>query len=340
MGDVAIDMRETAWDAVEEHCFSRVDVEVGGFLLGRLDGDSVTVEAAKPALTASSEQTHLTFTHEAWAEILEVLDTEFPGLAIVGWYHSHPGFGCFLSDYDVFIQENFFSAPGQHALVVDPIAGTWGQFVAADGASTEIGSGRTSRPPVGGTGDKVDVVPAAPARGRRTWPAVVAGVVAASLVVGGPAWFAGNVQGRDAATASASDRVEQAEQSAAALQQQLADAEAALAAVPASPSPDPATGPVTEPSPSAEPTPDGEEPPDGPGSDPGPLLLAVGETGVFAVEHVVERGDTLWDLAARYLGDGMQYRRLLRANPEVREQGLEPGQRLSILMRGTLRSTD
>jgi len=338
MPDVTIDMRDSAWTEVEEHCFSRVDVEVGGFLLGRLDGDSVTVEAAKPALTASSEQTHLTFTHEAWAEIL------------VGWYHSHPGFGCFLSDYDVFIQENFFSAPGQHALVVDPIAGTWGQFVAADGAAREVGSGRTRRPAVGGTGDKVDVVPVAAARGGRTWPAVVAGVVAASLVVGGLAWFVGNVQGRDSATAAASDRVEQAEQSAVTLQEQLADAEAELAAIPPSPSPEP----VTEATPSAEPTPSeppdgqtetsetetGEPTPDGSASDPGPLLLAVGEKGVFAVEHEVERGDTLWDLAARYLGDGTLYRRLLRANPEVREQGLEPGQSLSILMRGTLRSRD
>jgi len=38
----------------------------------------------------------------------------------VGWYHSHPGFGVFLSEHDMFIQENFFSSPQQVAWVFDP----------------------------------------------------------------------------------------------------------------------------------------------------------------------------------------------------------------------------
>ena len=39
---------------------------------------------------------------------------------IVGWYHSHPGFGVFLSEHDLFIQQNFFSNPQQVAWVYDP----------------------------------------------------------------------------------------------------------------------------------------------------------------------------------------------------------------------------
>ena len=39
---------------------------------------------------------------------------------MVGWYHTHPGFGIFLSAYDMFIQRNFFSNPWQIAMVVDP----------------------------------------------------------------------------------------------------------------------------------------------------------------------------------------------------------------------------
>jgi hypothetical protein len=39
---------------VEEHSFSRIDVEVGGFLLGRIQGNDTEIVSAKPALTAES----------------------------------------------------------------------------------------------------------------------------------------------------------------------------------------------------------------------------------------------------------------------------------------------
>ena len=42
-------------------------------------------------------------------------------LRIVGWWHSHPGFGCFLSRTDLHTQEFFFPESYQVALVVDPI---------------------------------------------------------------------------------------------------------------------------------------------------------------------------------------------------------------------------
>ena len=42
-------------------------------------------------------------------------------LRIVGWWHSHPGFGCFLSRTDLHTQEFFFPESYQVALVLDPI---------------------------------------------------------------------------------------------------------------------------------------------------------------------------------------------------------------------------
>jgi proteasome lid subunit RPN8/RPN11 len=42
-------------------------------------------------------------------------------LRIVGWWHSHPGFSCFLSITDLHTQEFFFPESYQVALVVDPI---------------------------------------------------------------------------------------------------------------------------------------------------------------------------------------------------------------------------
>ena len=56
------------------------------------------------------------------------MDTKYTDKSIVGWYHTHPDFGIFLSDRDRFIQENFFSGAGQVALVIDPIRKTVGVF--------------------------------------------------------------------------------------------------------------------------------------------------------------------------------------------------------------------
>ncbi len=42
-------------------------------------------------------------------------------LRIIGWWHSHPNLGCFLSSTDLLTQKYFFPKEYQVALVVDPI---------------------------------------------------------------------------------------------------------------------------------------------------------------------------------------------------------------------------
>ena len=77
---------------------------------------------------ATNKFAEVTFTHESWTHINSEMDSKYPDLSIVGWYHSHPDFGIFLSDRDMFIQQNFFSGPGQFAFVVDPVRDTEGLF--------------------------------------------------------------------------------------------------------------------------------------------------------------------------------------------------------------------
>ena len=43
-----------------------------------------------------------------------------PSLRILGWWHSHPNFGCFLSTTDLKTQRYFFPENYQVALVIDP----------------------------------------------------------------------------------------------------------------------------------------------------------------------------------------------------------------------------
>lgn len=49
---------------------------------------------------------------------------------VVGWYHSHPGFGCWLSSTDINTQSSFEALnPRAVALVVDPIQSVKGKVV-------------------------------------------------------------------------------------------------------------------------------------------------------------------------------------------------------------------
>lgn len=126
-----VGLRAASTQTIYPHIFDNADREVGGVLVGRMpaDGGLPLITAAIPAISADEQRATLTFTQEAWAHVHQVLDSELPpDEQIVGWYHSHPGFGIFLSGHDLFIHENFFSAPSQIAVVVDPLACTEGAF--------------------------------------------------------------------------------------------------------------------------------------------------------------------------------------------------------------------
>jgi proteasome lid subunit RPN8/RPN11 len=123
---------------IELHAYSNLEAEVGGMLFGEVSDGKTVIAGSVPAAKAAAEQISLTFTHEVWEDILKVGEERFPGKSIVGWYHTHPSFGLFLSEYDQFIQKNFFSNPGQIALVIDPIAGNMGWFALKKNGKIEM----------------------------------------------------------------------------------------------------------------------------------------------------------------------------------------------------------
>lgn len=125
-----INIEESAREAMHAHAAGTTSVEIGGVLVGDVDAETgdVFVAAAIPAHRATSAVASLTFTHEAWDDVNEIIARDYEGLRMVGWYHSHPRFGIFLSEYDVFIQKNFFREEWQVAYVVDPVAEISGVF--------------------------------------------------------------------------------------------------------------------------------------------------------------------------------------------------------------------
>lgn len=109
------------------HAKESLDVEVCGVLIGQTceddEGVFVHIAAVIRGDAASEASTHVTFTQTTWNSIHQTLERDYPRLKIVGWYHTHPGFGVVFSEMDLFIQKNFFSGASQIALVTDPLNG-------------------------------------------------------------------------------------------------------------------------------------------------------------------------------------------------------------------------
>ena len=113
---------------IRQHARSNMKTEVCGVLIGGMKDGVLHIDECIAGKDAAQAGTHVTFTQDTWEHIYKVKDAEFPDERMVGWYHSHPGFGIFLSDHDTFIHRNFFSAPEQVAWVYDPHSDEEGFF--------------------------------------------------------------------------------------------------------------------------------------------------------------------------------------------------------------------
>lgn len=114
-----------------KHGRAGVPMEVMGLMLGEFvdeytvrvvdvfampqSGTGVSVEAVDPVFQT---------------KMMEHLKQTGRPETVVGWYHSHPGFGCWLSSVDVNTQQSFEQlTPRAVAVVVDPIQSVKGKVV-------------------------------------------------------------------------------------------------------------------------------------------------------------------------------------------------------------------
>jgi len=114
-----------------KHGRAGVPMEVMGLMLGEFvdeytvnvidvfampqSGTGVSVEAVDPVFQA---------------KMLDMLKQTGRPEMVVGWYHSHPGFGCWLSGVDINTQQSFESLSDRAvAVVVDPIQSVKGKVV-------------------------------------------------------------------------------------------------------------------------------------------------------------------------------------------------------------------
>ena len=110
---------------MESHALTDTSVELGGVMLGGQlhDEDGQPYVLVKDSVRAQHYEAtkgSFKFTHDTWGQITKERD-EFPSdWDMVGWYHTHPDWGVFLSGMDMFICDNFFNKTLDVALVIDP----------------------------------------------------------------------------------------------------------------------------------------------------------------------------------------------------------------------------
>lgn len=156
---------------IHRHARENTQVEICGVLLGDVcrdaDGPYLLITDAIRGEHAATQEGQVMFTHDTWAHINTVKDDEFPEKLMVGWYHTHPNYGIFLSQQDVFIHANFFNQPWHVAYVVDPVREDEGVFIWRDGQPEVLKdfwvggrrrSAREAPPPPGGQGPLLEKI--------------------------------------------------------------------------------------------------------------------------------------------------------------------------------------
>ena len=130
IGDRVLDNKniyisQPAYKAIHKFTKDKTKNESGGMLIGytieEFGKTNIVIDGFIEAKHSEGTPTTLTFTHDTWEYVHKELDKKHPEKSIVGWIHTHPNFGIFLSEYDKFIHENFFNQEFQVAYVIDPI---------------------------------------------------------------------------------------------------------------------------------------------------------------------------------------------------------------------------
>lgn len=116
--------------------------EHGGILTGEAYKDPggqyyVLIKDAIAATESQGSSTHLQFRAESWKPVWDHLHSN-PSVQILGWYHTHPGLGVFLSGTDLRTQRLYFASPWNIAVVIDPIARKIGYFFGENGKRARL----------------------------------------------------------------------------------------------------------------------------------------------------------------------------------------------------------
>lgn len=274
--------REEVMLALDQFAHRHTAGEHGGFLIGRkqplksAEQYEISVERFVP-VPQKSDASRLVITQEHYDSVAQALRRGERPEEIVGWVHTHPGFGTFLSNFDKEQHQRFFAEPWQIAFVIDTqggeravyrlVDGEWsrlsGYYVLRQLAAEEIGVAALDRP--------------------SPWLRAVLILLVLALLAGGGAY--GYTLVRDLFLTPQGEPV------------------AAVSSDPVVEPPPPASELVTI---KEEPLP---EP-----NLPQQITITPPSTVPRYTEYVVQRGDSLWSIAEKVWGDPSLFKVIVEEN--------------------------
>ena len=113
-------------DVMTDHADSGLldDSEIMGLMIGRVyrDGEGEYVMVDRTVSSAlDADEVSVRFDKNDMSQLIDSLDEMKDGERVVGWYHSHLGCGCFLSDTDLDTHSGIFGDGIGFAVVIDPV---------------------------------------------------------------------------------------------------------------------------------------------------------------------------------------------------------------------------
>ena len=147
-----ISVSKEVMSKVMDHAKNAPDEEVIGLLIGRMDDQVLIVENAVSGETVR-DKVSVIMPGESLAKIADDIVNKKVGGNIVGWYHSHPGYGVFMSEVDKDTQYKLHQfSPYVVALVLDPSTGEF-KFFSRDQKSGTTQSLKSSQAHFYGPGE-------------------------------------------------------------------------------------------------------------------------------------------------------------------------------------------
>ena len=119
-------IRDDLIDVITDHGDEGLlrDSEIMGLIVGKVYKDDDGEYAIATGVISSeleADETSVRFDQSDMTQLIDGIDELKNGDRIIGWYHSHLGCGCFMSDTDIKTQNGLFGGHIGFAMVIDPV---------------------------------------------------------------------------------------------------------------------------------------------------------------------------------------------------------------------------